>query len=282
MMGINRFLIFLLLSGVCYLPATAIGLEGDIIYIDGKKWQLMAKPIATDAVVYNRLMDFLPEGRSMTTANWEGYTGFWIIKNGCLYLQKIEVDFYDEEKLEDYTLTFDADTLKAVFAPYYTVHGISTGWCSGEFRAGRGKVIRYVHSGFNRDMEEECVLTIKKGKILGEKVWHNFKNKGFSLENLQPELMKRFPFRKFPGAKGQRLMFIVNGFYVLPDGRLKDCKVVVHLRANEEEIKDQDHPLIKTFKETLKSIYPYEVFYIQGKCTLEGESVCLTLQHKAG
>lgn len=47
MMRINRFLIFLLLFGACYLPATATGLEGDIIYIDGKKWQLMAKPIAT-------------------------------------------------------------------------------------------------------------------------------------------------------------------------------------------------------------------------------------------
>lgn len=77
-------------------------------------------------------------------------------------------------------------------------------------------------------------------------------------------------------------MFIVNGFDVLPDGRLKDCKVVAYLRTNEEEIKDLDHPLIRTFKETLKSIYPYEVFYIQGKYTLEGKSACFTLQHKAG
>lgn len=65
-----------------FLSLKATGLSGDMINIKGEEWVLLAKPINEDSLLYVRLMDFLPENRYSSTANWDGYTAYWKIENG--------------------------------------------------------------------------------------------------------------------------------------------------------------------------------------------------------
>ncbi len=49
----------------------ATGLSGDFIYLQGEEWELLAKPINRDSVLFHRLMEFLPDNHCITTANWK-------------------------------------------------------------------------------------------------------------------------------------------------------------------------------------------------------------------
>ena len=52
----------------------ATGQEGDIICIDGTKWELLGKPIYADSSLAKNLEAALPKGRGTVTSNWAGYT----------------------------------------------------------------------------------------------------------------------------------------------------------------------------------------------------------------
>ena len=63
------------------------------------------------------------------------------------------------------------------------------------------------------------------------------------------------------------------------DGHFIDCDVrFIYLRSSQEMINDGNHPLALALKETLKSIYPWEVFFINGKYTMEYRNFVMPLQ----
>lgn len=254
--------------------ANATGSASDIIYINGVQWGFLEKPIASmDSVSYFKFMDFLPKKRCYSTANWEGYTGYWTIKDQQLYLLKVEVEMYENEDDESYILTLDADTLKSIFAPYYTQDGIFAQWFSRDARAAKGKAIRYQHADFNRNLEEEYIMTIRNGKVLNEKHWHNSRKAGLKLGDSLTELEKRFPIHLFPELQGKRIFILLSGCEMLSDGHFVDCHVIIDLPDTTKSINDQDHPFIKAFKDTMKSIYPWEVLYINGRYTMEFNTI---------
>ena len=74
----------------------ATGQDGDIIYIDGKQWILLGKPVYADSILSNDLRAALPEERSITTANWDGYTAYWSISQEKLCLDSIKYNLYRE------------------------------------------------------------------------------------------------------------------------------------------------------------------------------------------
>ena len=265
----NYFTIILLLC--FFLQAKATGLSGDIISFNGDSWVFMAKPINMDSTLYNRLMDFIPDNHCVSTGNWEGYTAFWEIQNDYLCLQRIEVCVYDETSRKDSTLIYHAEALQAPFLPYYYENGsVEARWLNGEFRAGKGDLVRYVHSGFDRNMETECVLRIKNGKVINTTTYHNYKKPGLKIIDVQDEIIRKFPWNRFPKYKSQRITFVIRNFQLTNDGHFKDCDIrFILLRPIRETIEDGNHPLAIAFKETLKSIYPWEVLFINGKYTIE-------------
>lgn len=272
------FATILFLSVFLHMKAT--GLLSDVIYIDGERWELMEKPINADSILYARLMNFLPKNHCVTTANWEGYTAFWEIRDGYLYLQRMEVCVYDKISEKESTLVFHADTLKELFAPYYKRKKICARWFSGELRAGQGDLVRYMHIGFNRNMETEQVMTIKHGKVLESNIYHNYRTTGWNLSKAQDEITKRFPWKQFPEYKGQQLMFSISNFQIAPDGRLSDFNVNdFFIYPMKKEIEDSNHPLVKAFKEALESMYPWEVLFINGKYTVEYESYLMQIKN---
>lgn len=62
------------------------------------------------------------------------------------------------------------------------------------------------------------------------------------------------------------------------DGHFVDCDVrLIYLRFSRGKIVGKNHPLALAFKETLKSIYPWEVLFINGKYTVEYRSFTMSL-----
>jgi hypothetical protein len=245
----------------------ATGLSGDVIYLQGEEWSLLDKPIDRDSILFHRLMEFLPENHCITTANREGYTAYWEVRQSHLFLHHLEVCIYDEQKKEEYSLTYQPDQLKKVFQPYYQDRKICARWFSGELRAGTGKLVRYVHSGFDRNMETEQVMALQHGHIESSQTYHNTIRAGIKIKNSQDEIIRRFPWHRFPEYKGQRITFDVENIQCASDGHL-DVRAIF-VRPKRENIEDENHPLAKALKEVLKSIYPWEVLFINGKWTTE-------------
>ena len=134
--------------------AQATSYAGDIIHIDGEEWNLLANPIEEDSVLLAQVLNFLPEERDHSMSNWYGYTAHWEMREGWLYLTGIETEPYDEVHQSHSSLFLDADTLRHIFSPYYNAEqkAICARWISGELRAGKGKMIRYSHAGFDRNL----------------------------------------------------------------------------------------------------------------------------------
>lgn len=101
------------------------------------------------------------------------------------------------------------------------------------------------------------------------------------MENAQNEIIRRFPWERFPEYKDQRLFFLASNFQVTADGHLKDCYIhSVFLRPALKRIEDDNHPLAIAFKEVLKSIYPWEVLFINGKYTMEYTNYTIIIGEK--
>ena len=66
------------------ITVNATGQDGDIIYIDGTRWELLGRPICVDSLLYHDLRAVLPSERSILTSNWDGFTGYWSITQNVL------------------------------------------------------------------------------------------------------------------------------------------------------------------------------------------------------
>lgn len=253
------------------LSAKATAQAGDIIYINGEKWSLLGKPLNYDNELYTKLNEFLPRNRSWSTANWSGYTGCWEIVYGRLYLKKVVVYVYDELLKTEWDITYDANDLKELFAPYYTAHGISAEWYSNKaVTVGRGDVIRYIHDAYDRNYAEELVMTFEKGELMKQEYWRNKKvTDGCSLrDGAGKEVIKLFPYEQFPELETERVIVFFRDVTVSADGRFKDCDADLFWSKDKSMDKDPNHPIIAAFKETMRKVYPWETFYIHGRYTI--------------
>ena len=174
---------------------------------------------------------------------------------------------------------YNVKELQPIFAAYCRTGEIQARWFSGELRAGKGDLVRYVHDGFDRNMETERVLTVRNGKVLETQTYHNYRRAGLNLMKAQGEIVRRFPWEQFPEYQGERIIFSISDFQMTEDGHFVDCDVsFIYLRSSREKIDGKNHPLALAFKETLKSIYPWEVLFINGKYTSEYRNLTITLR----
>lgn len=253
------------------LSVKATAQTGDIIYIDGEKWSLLGKPLNYDDELYTKLNEFLPTNRNWSTANWSGYTGYWEIVYGRLYLKKVVAHVYDKLFKTEWDITYDANDLKELFAPYYTVHGISAEWYSNKaVTAGRGECIRVINDAYDRNYADELVMTLEKGEVVKEEYWRNKKmTDGWDLmDDAGQELMKLFPYEQFPELETKRAFVFFKNVMVSADGRFKDCDADMFWSKDESMDENYNQQIIAAFKETMRKVYPWETFYIHGKYTI--------------
>ena len=266
MKRIFLFVSFLFLA----LFAHATGQSGDVIFIDGARWELLGKPIDLDATLYSDLKAVLPENRPIVTSNWDGYTAYWSIQQDQLCLDSVKCDNYDSETQKLRGVSIPSDTLLRVFKNYVDGDRIVAGWLTGEIRVASGKVVYYWHDAFERNYEEEMMLNIDKGIITGRKEYHNHVVDGFSFDKFNPvinkELREMFPLHieRYPElANEERIVFRVKQARVDANGNLVECEVKV--------LKPNDNPLLAAeITESLKAYHPWRVLFINGEYSTKG------------
>ena len=258
------------------LSSYATGQEGDIVYIDGEQWELLGKPVYADSVLSRELKEALPKGRGIVTSNWAGYTAYWSIRQEQLCLDSILYEIFDAKKSK--TKCLPSDTLLRVFSKYVEGKRIVATWFDGDIRLAKGKMIYYVHSGFERNYENEKLVTLDHGKVCGMKDFQNYIVEGFSFDrsslnrwpgkNMQPmtnaELREMFPLHieNYPElADVKRIVFSVKRARVDAQGHLVECEVGV-VRPKDAECSPR---LAAEMAEAMKAYHPWRVSYINGE-----------------
>ncbi len=248
------------------LTASATGQEGDVIYINGERLELLGKPICLDSTLYHTLKDELPSNRPIVTSNWDGFTAYWSINNDKLYLDSVRCEAYDPNAKAVVGESIPSETLYRIFSRYNAGNRIVASWVSGKFRVAKGKVIYYQHTGFERNYEDETLLDIDQGKVIGKKEYQNFVSEGFAFDKLelngaQEMLHKILPLHieRYPElAHVKRLVFRVKHARVDERGNLLECDVQV--------VKPDVNPQLATeIAEALKAYHPWKVYYINGE-----------------
>ena len=160
-----KIAVVVLLLFAAPLGLRGTGLDADLIYVNGEKWALLAKPVSGEML--KKLDAVLPphEQRVISTANWSGITCIWSIEKGKLYLKRVEVEMVDSYKDKVYTFIVPADSLKDVFEGCYTRRVILAKWVDGELRAGQGNLVSYSHIGFARNHKKEIHFKVNKGIV---------------------------------------------------------------------------------------------------------------------
>jgi hypothetical protein len=135
---------------------------------------MFTNPLAT--LPPERRRNFMPSGNS---ANWRGYLCLWEIRDDCLYLADIE-GLICTAPADPTALvkTCGGHHRGACQAREAKVSDFSNGadgpvladWYSGDLRVPRGKLVKYVHMGYESQYERYLMLTIAKGRFEGERI----------------------------------------------------------------------------------------------------------------
>lgn len=139
----------------------------ETLLLDGEPTAMCTEPLNS----YFKLKGIQSPFQYTCTALWRGYQGVWEIRNGRLYLLELEgVDASDKElKLGDIFPGYP----ERVFAHWYT----------GTLRLPRGKQLKYVHMGYASVHEEDLLIDVKRGLVVGRELRHN----GTALDASGPE-----------------------------------------------------------------------------------------------
>lgn len=268
-MKTKNFFIVTLFLFVC-VQVWATAMSSDIVYIDGEEWELMAKPLTLNDQIRERLYDFLPENHCSTTANPMGYTAFWEIRDSYLYLLRMEVCVYDQNTKQNSTLVYNTDDLKQIVGSYYQNGKICARWVSTkkDIAVGQGDMIWCSTNFFYRNMEKERLLRIEQGKVTQSQTYHNYRREGLTLMEVHDELCERFPWQEYPEYKGHELSFLMKDFQVDSIGHVLDVEVCqIYDRTLKQEFEDsvRFRSLAEGYKKVLRTIYPWNIVYANGK-----------------
>lgn len=121
---------------------------------EGKRLSMQSQPLAS----YLESMPNPPTFQEVCTACWRGYVGTWEIINDHLYLVDLEAHWQDGEpvSLEQLFPDCDGAAIQKVFAHWY----------SGTLRCARGKLLDYVHMGYDSTYERSLLLSFDCGVLV--------------------------------------------------------------------------------------------------------------------
>lgn len=271
MRKIIHTIILLLIS----LTAGATGQDAEKIIIDGEKWDLLYCPIELDTTLSNGIRRILPDTvmidgerwkRIEWTSNWRRYIGEWEIKEGKLYLRDIYIEIGREvngkHKFGEAKLPYDS--YKDIFADHLTEDGILASWVSDTLRAGKGNLVDYFHAGFDRTYEKEYIFSVTNGAISSNKLYNNFHKAGVGWRQIKEALNRNFPWERFRSCrKADKISILTSDYTIDENGTFIDCKVI--LTIGNKKYNKQSIAEIKAIKEILKSLHPWQLYYIYGK-----------------
>ena len=165
-----------------------------------------------------------------------------------------------------------AETLESVFKNYFDGKQIVARWLKGDIRVARGKILYYQHNAYERNYEEEQIISFDQGKVTDVKAFHNFVVDGFSFDQVglsqvggksvtPAQLREMFPLHleRYPElANVKRIVFSVRRAKVDETGHLVDCEIKVAKPDANQQLADE-------MEELMKAYYPWRVLFINGE-----------------
>ena len=253
-------LFILLFSITISVGSFATGQDGDVICINGEKWELLGKPIEQNQQLYQSLKDALPYTRPILRSNWDAYTAYWSIRGKKLYLDSIMVNY--EKKREERFLSVETNK---VFKDYCKKNRIPATWYTGDLRIAKGELLYNEKEGYIRNYEHEQHLSIRKGKLTGSKQIENkiVINGIIYPTSLKKEINEKMPFnfQTYPELENAvSVDFAISDLRVDSLGNLIDCEVTArsfHGRRLDD--------IALEMKEKLKKIGPWKTLLINGE-----------------
>ena len=193
-----------------------------------------------------------------STACWRGYEAEWIIIDDSLYLTGIYSCCYYEDSIK-------AD-LKELFGAKFINGKVKADWFTGDVIAPQGKLLYYVHMGYESLYETEIEFQFIKGKLIGTKTYDNSKS-------------RESEFSKNP-EKLKEVIYSNINWSILPKLNQKVVKVFVQFSANENGIIDSvkvmrgyNRIFDKEAVRVVKTIPVWDIYYRHGV----HQRVCWTL-----
>ena len=159
--------IFLLVALLLAVPASswATAQFPEILIYEGEKVGIYSEPLEQ---YFNKDHPKpLKWMQATCSAIWRGYLGTWEIKNDKLYLIKVVEGGCGNDSPEIPLSKFFPGKKSPIFAEWYT----------GTLVVPEGKVLNYVHMGYQTTYEKELHIKIIKGKVVGKKTIDNRKKR---------------------------------------------------------------------------------------------------------
>lgn len=137
----------------------------DLLIYKGDSFSLFSNPLESYFGKNNPRPDYLFVFRC--TANWRGYVATWKIENENLYLIKLVEGSCDPNARNiDISIIFPSQDLP-----------IKATWFSGTLRIPQGKMLSYIHMGYESIYENDLIITIENGKVINEQIVDNTKGR---------------------------------------------------------------------------------------------------------
>ncbi|MET7259637.1 energy transducer TonB [Dyadobacter fermentans] len=193
---------------------------------------------------------FAGQAGCITTACWRGYVADWKIENDQLYLTGISSCCFRDDGVRA--------NLKSLFGDKVIDGVVKVDWFSGNIIAPQGKMLHYVHLGYESIYERELEFHFEGGRLSTTKTYDNSKTR----ESI---------YSKSPG-KLQELIYSSISWDKLADTGEEEIRVFVSFSANENGVVDSVKVLrgqnpdynLEAIR-VVKLIPEWDVFYRHGK-----------------
>jgi hypothetical protein len=133
----------------------------DIIILEGKKFELHTNPLEAYFSIYPEKR---PKNNMKWSSLWRGYRATFEIVNKELFLKDIEIQILTGNIPENYKSEW-----KSIFNEYINdVSILRMNWYTGLLIIPNGKLINYVHMGYESTYENYIIIEIENGVLLKE------------------------------------------------------------------------------------------------------------------
>jgi hypothetical protein len=135
----------------------------DTILHNGQTYPLHTEPLEA----FFKAGNPRPSFRAPHTGLWRGYVATWKIEAETLYLVDLEAWLGDISGAGPLTQA----GIEILFPDF--PGQVAADWYSGVLRTQVGELLQYVHMGYESIYEQELLLTVENGRLLGtERVDH--------------------------------------------------------------------------------------------------------------
>lgn len=135
----------------------------DVVIINGEEWRLAYAPLQK---IDSKYLESITNHDDVLLFCTRGYYATWELIDNKLFLVSLFLMNSDHE--------FSYSELSAELSQYVIDGKIYAGWLTDDIIAGKGKIVRYKHQGFDQDTETEIILYVEKGNVRLSKVFTNY------------------------------------------------------------------------------------------------------------